>query len=109
MNWTVLSEETQLDIIKEESKTQPVVIFKHSTRCSISDMAKGRLERSTEPAGVKFYYLDLIRYRSISNDIAKVFGVTHLSPQILIIKDGSCVYDESHNGISMQDIEERAA
>ncbi|MGN6478441.1 MAG: bacillithiol system redox-active protein YtxJ [Flavipsychrobacter sp.] len=109
MNWIALTEEAQLDQIKEQSKQQPVVIFKHSTRCSISDMAKGRLERKTAPENVQFYYLDLIRYRNISNDIAKVFGVRHESPQILLIKNGECVYDESHNGISMEDIAEKAA
>ncbi|MBN9484937.1 MAG: thioredoxin family protein [Bacteroidetes bacterium 43-93] len=109
MNWIALTEEAQLDQIKEQSKQQPVVIFKHSTRCSISDMAKGRLERKTAPENVQFYYLDLIRYRNISNDIAKVFGVRHESPQILLIKNGECVYDESHNGISMEEIAEKAA
>ncbi|MBS1778472.1 MAG: bacillithiol system redox-active protein YtxJ [Bacteroidetes bacterium] len=109
MNWIALTEEAQLDQIKEQSKQQPVVIFKHSTRCSISDMAKGRLERKMAPENVQFYYLDLIRYRNISNDIAKVFGVHHESPQVLLIKNGECVYDESHNGISMEEIAEKAA
>ncbi len=109
MNWIALTEEAQLDQIKEQSKQQPVVIFKHSTRCSISDMAKGRLERKAVPENVQFYYLDLIRYRNISNDIVKVFGVRHESPQVLLIKNGECVYDESHNGISMEEIAEKAA
>lgn len=109
MNWIALTEEAQLDQIKEQSKQQPVVIFKHSTRCSISDMAKGRLERKTAPENVQFYYLDLIRYRNVSNNIAEVFGIRHESPQILLIKNGECVYDESHNGISMEEIAEKAA
>ena len=109
MNWTVLTEESQLENIKQESQTQPVVIFKHSTRCSISSMAKSRLEREAKPEGVKFYYLDLIKHRNISNGIAQLFSVRHESPQVLLIKDGNCIYDESHNGISMQDIAEQAA
>ncbi len=51
-----------------------------------------------------FHYLDLINYRSLSNKIAETFGVNHESPQVLIIKDGTCVFDESHMGISMADI-----
>ncbi len=108
MNWEPLSDENQLEKIKEESKNQPVVIFKHSTRCSISSMAKGRLERESPPEGIVFYYLDLIRYRALSNKIAEDFGVWHESPQVLIIKDGACIYDESHNGISMSDIASHA-
>lgn len=109
MNWIELKDESQLDIIKEESASQPVVIFKHSSRCSISDMAKMRLERSQNPEGVKFYFLDLLRYRSVSNKVADMFEVWHESPQVLLIKNGECIYDESHNGISMQDIAEQAA
>lgn len=109
MNWNELTDMAQLDAIIEESKTQPVVIFKHSIRCSISTMAKGRLERSEEPQGVKFYYLDLINHRDISNKVAELFSVHHESPQILLIKNGECTYEESHNGISMEEIEEQTA
>jgi bacillithiol system protein YtxJ len=104
MNWIALTEEGQLEKIKEESRRESVVIFKHSTRCSISSMAKSRLERETPPENVPFYYLDLIKYRSVSNKIAEDFQVHHQSPQILIIKNGECTYEESHNGIDMQDI-----
>lgn len=109
MNWHPLTEETQLDTIVEESKSQPVAIFKHSTRCSISSMAKNRLEREQAPQGIKFYYLDLITYRAISNKIAEMFKVHHESPQVLLIKDGDCVFEESHNGINMEEIAEQAA
>lgn len=109
MNWHELTEESQLDTIVAESKSQPVVIFKHSIRCSISSMAKSRLEREQEPQGVKFYYLDLINYRDISNKVAEMFSVHHESPQVLLIKDGDCTYEESHNGINMEEIAEQAA
>ena len=104
MNWIDLTSEEQLNQVNEQSNTQPVVIFKHSTRCSISIMAKGRLERETAPDNVPFYYLDLLNHRNISNKIAEKYSVHHESPQILVIKNGECTYDESHNGISMKDI-----
>lgn len=109
MNWIELTDEQQLDTIIEESKSQPVVIFKHSTRCSISSMAKDRLDREEAPQDTKFYYLDLIAYRPISNKVAEVFNVHHESPQILLIKNGECTYEESHNGINMEEIEEQLA
>jgi len=108
MNWINITDEHQLETIKEQSKNEPVVIFKHSTRCSISAMAKSRLERETAPSGVAFYYLDLIKYRPISAKIAETFQVHHESPQIILVKNGECVYDESHNGIDMHDIAEQA-
>lgn len=108
MNWKILSDPSQLETIKTESSQKPVVIFKHSIRCSISAMAKGRLERAQAPEGIDFYYLDLINNRGLSNQVADEFGVHHESPQILIIKYGQCIYDESHNGIDMQDIAHEA-
>lgn len=108
MNWKEFSDESALEAIKKLSLEKPQVIFKHSTRCSISSMAKSRLERAAEPDGIDFNYLDLIAYRNVSNKIANDFDVEHASPQILIIKNGECVYDESHNAISMDEIVEVA-
>ena len=104
MNWIALDSEEKIDEIKQNSRQSPQVIFKHSTRCSISSMAKSRLERATPPEGIAFYYLDLIAHRNVSNKVAEAFDVSHESPQVLIIKNGSCVYDESHSGIDMDEI-----
>lgn len=108
MNWITLDSASQLDEIKERSKTKPQVIFKHSIRCSISSMAKNRLERSEQPADIDFYYVDLINNRGLSNTVAETFNVWHESPQVMVIKDGKCVYDESHSAIRMEDILEQA-
>ena len=107
MNWIALTEEKQLQDINEQSSKQPVVIFKHSTRCSISSMAKSRLERENAPENALFYYLDLIKFRNISNKVAADYAVHHESPQVLLIKNGECVYEETHNGINMPDIAEQ--
>jgi len=112
MNWNRLDSKETLDKIIEESNEKPVVIFKHSTSCSISAMALNRLERSwndSEMSEVKAYYLDLISYRDISNAVAEKFGVMHQSPQILLIKNGACVYDDSHMGISYQNLKSGVA
>ena len=107
MDWIELTSESQLTEIKEHSKIKPQLIFKHSTRCSISGVAKNRLEKSTPPENVDFYFLDLIKHRDISNKIAEEFAVFHESPQVLLIKNGECVYDESHSGIRMDEIAEQ--
>ncbi len=107
--WIELNSVEQLNTIKEQSNTKPVVIFKHSTRCSISSMALNRLNRSEKPDDIAFYYLDLISHRNISNQIAEEFKVHHQSPQVLLIKNGECTYEESHNGIDMVEIVEQAS
>ena len=104
MDWKVLSDVAELQEIINRSALKPQVIFKHSIRCSISSVAKGRLDRSDAPSNVDFYYLDLVNHREISNKIAEVFMIDHESPQVLVIRNGKCVYDESHMGINMQEI-----
>src|SRR5689334_17183715 len=99
MDWIQLGSEAQLDEIRNRSKTRPQVIFKHSIRCGISSMALNRLERTYSPMNADFYLLDIISYRSISNRIAADFDVSHESPQVLVIINEKCVYDESHSGI----------
>lgn len=109
MDWISITSLAQLAEIKEKSKNKPQLIFKHSTRCSISSVAKNRLERSTPAENVDFYYLDLISYRELSAKIAEEFDVFHESPQVILIKNGECCYDESHSGINMDDIIEQVA
>lgn len=108
MNWIPLTSEDQLQLIKEKSFTTPQVIFKHSTRCSTSSMVLNRLERSEAPANTDFYYLDLLAYRPLSNQVAELFHVHHESPQALVIRNGECVYDESHMAITMDELAEQA-
>jgi bacillithiol system protein YtxJ len=103
MNWEKLTTKEQLDQIDQLSVTAPVVIFKHSTRCSISSAALDRIERKWNQANheaVKPYYLDLINYREVSNAIAEKYGITHQSPQVLVVSGAKCIYDNSHFGIT---------
>jgi len=104
MNWHPINAVEQLEQIKAASYNTPQVIFKHSTTCSISRMALDRFERAEAPDNVDFHYLDLLNFRSISNEIATFFQVHHESPQVILIKDGECIYDESHYGIMMDEL-----
>ena len=104
MNWNHLNDLSQLEMIREQSKSKPVVVFKHSSRCSISAMALNRLERRWKESNIEFYFLDLIGYREISNAIECEFGVVHQSPQVILLKDEKAVFDVSHSGIDFEEI-----
>ncbi|GJM32691.1 MAG: thioredoxin family protein [Saprospiraceae bacterium] len=108
LNWIPITSTEQVDAIIERSKNIPCVIFKHSTRCSISTMAKFRLENdwNYKDSEIEAYFLDLITYRQISQSVAESFQVYHESPQILLIKDGECVYDASHLDITVAELNE---
>ena len=108
MNWTKIESEETLQEIKKQSADQPVIIFKHSTRCPVSHMALSWLERSwkeDEMQQVTPYFLDLISYRNLSGKIAEEFAIQHESPQLLLIRNGNCVYHRSHSNISYKDLQ----
>ncbi|MGY6745064.1 MAG: bacillithiol system redox-active protein YtxJ [Cecembia sp.] len=110
MDWIKIEQPGQIEDIKLQSKEKPVLIFKHSTRCSISGMTLERLRRNWKSEDFEKltpYILDLIANRELSNQIAQEFGVFHQSPQIILIKDEKAYYDTSHMGINYPDIMKR--
>jgi bacillithiol system protein YtxJ len=102
LNWLPLTSIEQLETIKNESNTGAVLIFKHSTRCGISKMVIKQFEKlfTEENQHLKVYYLDLLNYRDISNEIAVKFQVMHQSPQLIVFRNGSVVHHASHNDIT---------
>lgn len=107
MNWNKLTQAVQIQEIKALSADKPVLIFKHSTRCSISSMSLDRLTRkwkTTDEDKITPYYLDLIANRDLSDLVAREFRVPHESPQVLLVKNGQVVYDNSHFGISYAEL-----
>lgn len=108
MNWTTLSSEADLLNIIEQSFVQPQAIYKHSVTCGTSGHVKMQLDNADAPENITFHYLDLLAHRSLSNKIAADFHVHHESPQILLIKDGKCVYHTSHLAIRMEKISQQA-
>ena len=98
--WIPMHDLGVLDEIVTNSHQKPVVIFKHSTRCSISRFALKNFENEYQPDNnFDFYFLDLIQFRTVSIAIATKFEVQHQSPQILLIQSGVCTYHDSHQDI----------
>lgn len=109
MKWNRLTKQEQIQEIREESKQKPVLIFKHSTRCNISRTTLDRLERNwkeEEMQEVKLYFLDLLTYRQISDQLAEAFDVEHQSPQVLLIQDAVSTYNRSHFEIDYAQLKE---
>ena len=104
--WIPLNELPQLDYIEKKSNTKTQVIFKHSTRCGISRMVMNQFVDAynfTEK-DLDLYYLDILNYRNVSNDIGNKFQVMHESPQLLVIKNGVVAAHTSHGAINDIDL-----
>ncbi|EKT4500774.1 bacillithiol system redox-active protein YtxJ [Flavobacterium psychrophilum] len=105
LNWVQLSDLGQLNEIKDLSHEKTVVIFKHSTRCSVSRMVLKQFENEYNLENkLALYFLDLLEHRDISNEIANSFGIVHQSPQLIVIQKGVAVYNASHESIDANDL-----
>ena len=102
LSWTPLISVEEINTIKEISKNQSILIFKHSTRCGISRMIIKQFESlfNEENKQLKVYYLDLLNHRDISAEIGAIFQVMHQSPQLIVVKNEVSVYHASHNDIT---------
>ncbi len=102
VNWIPFNSLDQIKMIKELSKSETIFIFKHSTRCGISSMVIKRFESLFEISmkNVKVFYLDLLSFRTISDEVGLSFKVEHQSPQLLIIRNEVAVKDASHHDIT---------
>ena len=105
--WINLEHTKSLDVIAEKSKTKTQLIFKHSTRCGISRMALNQfVAQYNLDLNADLYYLDLLNFRDVSNEVGYKFQVMHQSPQLLIIKNGVAVAHASHGAINDINLEQ---
>jgi bacillithiol system protein YtxJ len=104
--WKNIESIQMLDELVSLTQDKAVLIFKHSTRCSISMMVLTRFQSEWDlnTNNCELYFLDLIAHRDISNKIEEITGVVHQSPQVIVLKKGEVLYEESHNSISARDI-----
>jgi bacillithiol system protein YtxJ len=100
--WITLNDIQQLQHIADKSKAKTQVIFKHSTRCGISRMVLNQFVDAYEltDKDLDLYYLDVLNYRDVSNEVGYTFQVMHQSPQLLVIKNGIAVAHASHGAIN---------
>lgn len=104
--WKKIESQKDLDAAVEKSSQQKVLIFKHSTRCFISKTVLRSFEKQMQESDKNFgyYFLDLLAYRSISNEIESRFDVVHQSPQLIVLENGKAIYNASHQNIDLDKI-----
>jgi bacillithiol system protein YtxJ len=104
--WIPLNDLKQIEYIRKKSSIKPQVVFKHSTRCGISNMVQRQFidYYNFSEKELDLYYLDILSYRNISNEIGYAFQLLHESPQLLVIKNGTLVAHASHGQINAVDL-----
>ncbi len=108
INWIPLNSVEQVHKLADLSAKTPCVIFKHSSRCDLSEMSRLTLEKdwNIPEKEIYLYFLDVIQYPKISKEVSDYFMEHHETPQLLHIKDGFCTYIADHQEISFQDFKD---
>ena len=85
----------------ERSSRDPILIFKHSTQCPVSDAAMDEFTSFTRDASnVDCGLVLVIEHRDVSNAIADQLKVRHESPQAIVVEAGKSVWNASHWSIT---------
>jgi len=102
MNWKHLNSTDDLDEAITSSNNSLVILFKHSTRCSISRMAEKMLAMGWDESldSVEAYHLDLLNHRDVSAAITETLNVHHQSPQLLVLQNSEVLEVSNHSDIS---------
>ena len=105
--WIPLNNLSQIKSILIKSNTKPQIIFKHSGRCGVSRMVINQFIDSYTYSENEFdlYYLDILNFKQLSNEIGYTFQVFHQSPQLIIIKNGMAKAHSSHSAINSIELE----
>jgi monothiol bacilliredoxin len=106
INWLAFTESNQIETITLQSNKKPILIFKHSTRCGVSRMSLKNFESEydLDETSIDLYFLDLLKYKSISNEVSLKFKVQHQSPQVIVLKNEKVIYHDSHFSICVNAI-----
>src|SRR5258706_10188106 len=81
-------------------------IFKHSTQCGNSGDAEREFADFAAESAVPIYQVLVIESRPVSNAIAAQLGVTHKSPQAILVEKGKAVWNASHRAITARALRE---
>jgi bacillithiol system protein YtxJ len=106
IQWNIINSEQAVDLALQDSHTQTILIFKHSTTCPISGIAKMRLEGDWDLDSLPTYYIDVKSARPASLYLAETVDVRHESPQVIIVDKGEAIYDVSHLDISLAEVKD---
>ncbi len=88
--------------IQEESKTKLVLLCKFSPICPISKRAESEYNKFLieAPSEIAYYHIDVINSRATARSLVDDVKVAHESPQALLMKDGICIWNASHQSLT---------
>ena len=97
-----IQNESDLESALDRSQDKPVVLFKHSSACSLSASAQQEIKELADRTEAPIFRVVVQEARPVSNTIERTLNVRHETPQVIILRDGKAVFDASHRNVSVQ-------
>jgi len=88
--------------MQEAALPENCLVYKHSTTCPVSSTA-GHEVRGLE-TDLPIYWINVREQRDLSNWVAEAYGVTHESPQLILISGGKAARVWSHYEVSRRNV-----
>lgn len=86
------------------SETTPVLIFKHSITCGVSERAFKQFQQyleTPESRNIHNCVIIIQNSRNLSDEVARVTNIIHESPQAILIKNKQTVWNDSHLALKL--------
>ena len=101
-DFIAIENKVALDRFLAEANGSPAVIFKHSNTCGVSSRAYR--EMTSFPGAVGLVTVQ--EARDVSDEIARLTGVAHETPQVLILRNNEVVFNASHFQVNAEAVQE---
>ncbi len=72
--------------LAEKSLPHDCYVYKHSTTCALS--ARAANEVKAMATDLPIYWINVREQRDLSNWVEQTYGVTHESPQLILLREG---------------------
>lgn len=99
-----LSTDDDLEAALDASQQGDVVLYKHSSTCSISSRAEDEMKALAQNDGPPIYEVVVQTNRPLSNDIEERFGIRHETPQAILVRNGEAIFNASHGDVTAQNV-----
>ena len=104
---TPISGIDELERMLAESRTRPLLLFKHSYTCGVSAEALDEVYAHIEEQarGVRYAMVTVQTHRDVSNAIAERLGIRHETPQAILVRNGRAVWNASHFRVTASEVD----
>ena len=96
-----IRDNASLDHFLKSSPEAPVILFKHSNSCGVSAQAYREMAKLGRTVGL----ITVQKARILSDEVERRFGLSHETPQVMLVRDNEVFWNASHGRVRADAVE----